>query len=377
MLDPIIDWFAQAFRGLWNAITGLLSWLAAPFRGSWRFVAGAGLIMKIVLGIIFIPLIIVYGLFIWDVAWIRNFDTNWPDKFGFANRTISAGEQVAAEGGGQTTRTCGGSSIVEAVVAVVDFNVNQNNWISSQPAYKAGFFGISWDSTPFFDNKASFQRGAHQAATRISVELADQLGRFRGTSEIDRDLQSARGAMQFDQFTWFFNPFSRRPFGPTTRSQTYYRNAITFFERYNERLKRCNATFDARADNLMAMLDRIAKDIGSTSAAIKERSEKYNAGWFDTRADNLFHFARGELYAHYGILKAARADFQDIIEARQIADLWTNMESQLKSAIDLNPMIVSNGTEDGWIMPTHLTTIGFYILRVRANLVEIRSVLDR
>ena len=40
-------------------------------------------------------------------------------------------------------------------------------------------------------------------------------------------------------------------------------------------------------------------------------------------------------------------------------------------------MIVSNGREDGWLMPTHLTTIGFYILRARSNLVEIRSILDR
>jgi hypothetical protein len=28
-------------------------------------------------------------------------------------------------------------------------------------------------------------------------------------------------------------------------------------------------------------------------------------------------------------------------------------------------------------MPTHLTTMGFYVLRVRSNLVEVRSVLDR
>jgi len=28
-------------------------------------------------------------------------------------------------------------------------------------------------------------------------------------------------------------------------------------------------------------------------------------------------------------------------------------------------------------MPTHLATMGFYILRVRANLVEMRDVLDR
>jgi hypothetical protein len=40
-------------------------------------------------------------------------------------------------------------------------------------------------------------------------------------------------------------------------------------------------------------------------------------------------------------------------------------------------MIISNGNESGWLMPAHLATLGFYILRVRSNLVEIRLVLDR
>ena len=53
------------------------------------------------------------------------------------------------------------------------------------------------------------------------------------------------------------------------------------------------------------------------------------------------------------------------------------MEGQIRSALKIRPLIVSNGAEDGWIMPTHLTTMGFYILRVRSNLVEIRSVLER
>ena len=43
----------------------------------------------------------------------------------------------------------------------------------------------------------------------------------------------------------------------------------------------------------------------------------------------------------------------------------------------IQPAIISNGREDGWIMPTHLATMGFYILRVRSNLVEMRDVLTR
>jgi hypothetical protein len=53
------------------------------------------------------------------------------------------------------------------------------------------------------------------------------------------------------------------------------------------------------------------------------------------------------------------------------------LEEQFRAALKIQPFIVSNGAESGWLMPAHLATMGFYVLRVRSNLVEIRQVLDR
>ncbi len=53
------------------------------------------------------------------------------------------------------------------------------------------------------------------------------------------------------------------------------------------------------------------------------------------------------------------------------------MERQLRSALDMQPFIVSNGSPDAWFTPSHLTTMGFYILRVRSNLVDVKQVLER
>ena len=91
-------------------------------------------------------------------------------------------------------------------------------------------------------------------------------------------------------------------------------------------------------------------------------------------ADDIFMHARGQLCAYYGILRAARVD---IVEEKKLDDIWDLMDAHLKSAIALDPAIVSYDAEDGWLMPTHLTNIGFYIPRTRSNLVEIRSVIDR
>ena len=49
--------------------------------------------------------------------------------------------------------------------------------------------------------------------------------------------------------------------------------------------------------------------------------------------------------------------------------------SQFVSALKIQPFIIANGREDGWLLPTHLTTMGFYVLRVRSNMVEISNVL--
>ncbi len=378
MFDPLIDWFYRIWHGLLAGIRRVIGLILAPFVAVYTFYQTSGWILRGLIFLLLLPFILGYGYFAWHALWIRDFDLDYPQRFAQSGNLKPAGEQVAVEGGEETTKTCGRSRLVDITADLIDFNVNRNKWVSSNPLYKMGLFWIvDWDKTWFFDNKAAFQRGVHQAASRTAIELADALGRTRGTSRINTDLRKAKGNIQFDQRTWYFNVFDDQPFGPTTRSQTYYRRALASLQKYNEDLSKCNATFDARADNLLQFLDRIAKDIGAQSAAIKDRSERYNSGWFDTRADDIFMFSKGQLYAYYGILQGVRADFPEVVQTRALADIWDLMDDHLRRAIELEPLIISNGGEDGFIMPTHLTTIGFYILRARSNLVEIRSVLDR
>src|SRR6185437_225562 len=123
----------------------------------------------------------------------------------------SAGEQTPAQATGSAQKTCARSAIADVTADLTDFNVNQNQWISSMILYKLGFFGLDWDKTPFFDNQASFPRGINQAVRRTSVELVDTLGRVRGTSQVDSDLQDARGALQFDEYTWYLGWYPPGP----------------------------------------------------------------------------------------------------------------------------------------------------------------------
>lgn len=385
-LSRFLDALKRSFRLLF-------AWIAWPFMAGHGWYKSRTLMIKAPLGLFLLGLVALYGYFIWQTQVWTGFDPNFVDRYHLAERQRSAGQELpaavpqpaspapatpdaAATVSAAVTppRQCQTSAIVEVAADLTDVNVNQNAWISSMLLYRAGFFGIDWDNTPFLDNKASFQRGVNQAVRRTSAELVDSLGRVRGTSGINGDLQDARGNLQFDEFSWYFG---LNPFGFKTPTPSYYRSAIKSLRQFNTDLAACNAIFDTRADNLVQFVDRIANDLGSTSAILRERSENYNGGWFDTRADDRFWFAYGQLYGYYAVLAAARADFDQVVRERNLAPLWADTLSQFQSALRIQPAIISNGREDGWIMPTHLATMGFYILRTRSNLVEIRAVLDR
>ncbi len=385
MVEPIVNFFTRVFQAIGRGIGLVIGVVLWPFMWVGRWYTQRGWILKTALGVILLGIIGLYGYFFWSTQRWTNFNPDYAAAYRAAVQSGPAGSQAPSgagiitsqEGTGPeaaATQTCRRSMIVSATADLVEFNVNQNAWISSMILYKLGLFGLDWDNTPFFDNKASFQRGVNQAVRRTTIELVDTLGRVRGTSQIDTDLQSARGNLQFDEYTWYFGV---SPFGPKTPTPSFYRSAANYLQAFNDRLERCQAVFDARADNLLQFIDRIANDIGATSAVLRDRSEKYDSGWFDTRADDRFWFAYGQLYGYYGILTAAGEDFQDVINQRGLDQLWSALEDQLRAALNIQPFIISNGSESGWLMPSHLATMGFYVLRVRSNLIEIRLVLDR
>jgi hypothetical protein len=233
---------------------------------------------------------------------------------------------------------------------------------------------VPWKNTPFMDNKAAFQLGINTVIRRTTIELADRLGRVRGTSQINQNLQDAKQAMAYNEDAWWLT-FSPPFIQPSTPER--HRTAIESLDAFNKEMADCSGQFDARTDNLLQFLDRVTGDIGSTSDILRGQMEASDMGWFDTRADDRFWFTYGQLYAYYGILIATESDFSEVFADRRIGTVWSVAREQLRQALDMTPFIISNGNEASWIMPSHLATMGFYLLRVRSNLVEMRDILDR
>jgi len=373
MLDPIIQFIQGIFSAIGRGVGIVIAWLLFPFLSASRWYASRGLVIKAVVGLVLVILAVIYIHFIWITQVWTGFNPDYITAYKLGERKHSAGVELPATDAA-AAKKCQPSAIVDIAAGLIDMEVNQNTWISATPVYKAGFFGLDWDHTPFLDNKASFQRGVNQAVRRTTIELVDSLARVRGTSGINNTLQEARQNMQYDEASWYVS-FS--PFGFRTPTSSVYREAVKQLKTFNDELTDCKSTFDGRSDNLLEFLDRISNDLGNTSNILKERSENYNAGWFDTRADDRFWFAYGQLYGYYGILAGARSDFSATITERNLGALWTTMLSRFRAALNIQPLIISNGAEDGMLMPAHLATEGFYLLNARTSLTEIRDVLDR
>lgn len=373
MLDPIILFIQNIFSAIGRGIGYVIAWILFPFMSAGRWYASRGFIIKGVVGLIVVLLLILYAHFVWITQAWTGFNPDYVAAYKFEEQKLPAGKELPGEDP-SAPRKCQPSAIVAVTAGLIDMEVNQNTWISSTPLYKLGFFGIDWDNTPWLDNKASFQRGVNQAVRRTTIELVDSLARVRGTSGINSQLQEARQDMQYDESAWYIS-FS--PFGFRTPTPSVYQTAITHLNTFNTELGQCKSTFDGRSDNLLEFIDRISNDLGNTSNILKERSANYNAGWFDTRADDRFWFAYGQLYGYYGILSAARVDFSETIRERNLAALWGTMLGRYRDALNIQPWIISNGAEDGMLMPAHLATQGFYLLNARTSLTEIRDVLDR
>ncbi|HSI01374.1 MAG TPA: DUF2333 family protein [Reyranella sp.] len=234
---------------------------------------------------------------------------------------------------------------------------------------------------PFFtpagvlDNMPNFQRGIMAALGRFSTELMDQLGRTRGSSQTDRDLEQARGFLNEQPNVWIWQPSVS--LWPSATSAQKYRAGRDKLMAYNKRLGAGQAVFERRADNLQALIDRIANDHGSDSAVIDQHMIEKAGDLFDARCDDIFYFNKGRLYANYLLMRELGNDFQSVIRERGLTNAWNGTVETFRIASRLDPWIVWNGYPDGLLIPNHLAAQGFYLLRARTQLREISAILLR
>jgi hypothetical protein len=256
----------------------------------------------------------------------------------------------------------GGSQAVAIAAAMMDREINQTAWPDNDP-----FFMPGWA----LDNMPNFQIGIRDAVKRFSLELQDEIGRNRGTSSADPDLQNAVSAFNYAPNIWIWNG----SFLPTTSSTKTYANGIKALQNYNARLAKGQAAFERRADNLISALDKIGTDLGDRTEQTSRQIDENSGSWIDFQADDVFYQNKGRLYADALILRDLGKDFADILNEKGAKPIWDRMVISLMEGAQLKPWIVINGRPDALMQPNHLAAQGFYLIRARAQLEELNDVL--
>lgn len=256
----------------------------------------------------------------------------------------------------------GGSEAVSTAIALVD-RETKDHFTPNDPFFYPGAALV---------RMPAFQRGIAGAVARFSIELSDQIGRSRGSSQSDPDLQKAAGLLNYSPNVWVWD-FSVS-WLPTASSEKQFRQGMKALERYNERAAKSEATFERRSDNLLQTLDRIASDLGSASAAIDEQIKNHSALSLRSSAD-VFYTTKGRMYANYLLLKALEKDFAPVIAERQLQTVWNAMLDSLREGMESNHFFVINADTKDSIFANHLASEGFYLMRARTQMREVTNIL--
>ncbi|MCK5042190.1 MAG: DUF2333 family protein, partial [Sphingomonadales bacterium] len=286
----ISDWFRAIPSKIWAVIKSVFAYLGdriADVTGNtWKKVA----FVAAVLIVLYYPI---------GMALQNEIDDN-----------LAYGQSVATPQGG----TEAPSKSIAVMAALIDREVNQYGWVMNDPFFKPGWM---------LDNMPNYQQGMFSSLARVAIEFRDQVGRTRGSSSIDTDLEEAAGLLPYPGDVWIFN-FSTSLL-PTASAERQYLTAMKALNRYNQRLVLGEAVFERRGDNLLATLDRIALDIGASSAAIDDHIKTHSDDWIDFKSDDLFYNVKGQTYAYLLILEALGEDYSSIIENRELHQAYTQM----------------------------------------------------
>ena len=258
----------------------------------------------------------------------------------------------------------GGSRAVDMAIALVEREVDTHGWTANDPFFMPG---------ALLDNMPNYQKGIVYSVSRFAVEMSDQIGRARGSSQVDADLDRAAGLLRYPGDRWIID-FSAS-WAPVASADSQYRAAAEALRSYNDRLAAGDAVFERRADNLLNTLDRIAADLGSASALIHEHLATQGGWMIDLTADDIFYQNKGRLYGYAMLLDALGQDFADVIESAGLTTVWAEMLVSLQEGASLAPIAVISGAPDSQSLPSHLASQGFYLLRARTQLREVSSVL--
>lgn len=235
-----------------------------------------------------------------------------------------------------------GIAFVEAIIRPLAYELDQRAW--------------GWrpnDVVNLTDNINNFQLGVLEVTRRTAVNLAERISRTGSTAAFDRNLENAMNwfMVKADRY-WFPSPESK------------YRDGLAELKVYREKLKRKEATFYTRPDNLIPLLAAFEDLLGSCDENLVKVEEEGGLPVSFFKADDYFYYAQGVAGAMGTILDAVLEDFQATLESRHGTELLHHAIASCRRAVEIKPWIVTEGSLSG-VLANHRANMAAPISHAR------------
>lgn len=292
-----------------------------------------------------------------------------------------AGAYLDANGAADGERVTGAATTA-ALIGVVDTLLGKSGGFLRNDRFPPGVY---------LDNMPNWEYGALIQARDLSRALREVLSRSQSQSKEDEDLSLAEPRLNFQADSWLL-----------PASETKYREARRYTRAYLERLVRAEqpgAQFYARADNLREWLAIVNTRLGSLSqrlsASVADRRVNTDLagerratqatsapGEVEVRTpwheiDDVFYESRGAAWALMHFLKAAEADFAEVLKDKNAQVSLRQIIRELEATQDFvwSPFIL-NGSGFG-MLANHSLVMASYISRANAAIIDLRDLLSR
>ncbi len=243
----------------------------------------------------------------------------------------------------------------------------------------------------WLDNMPNWEYGALIQARDLARAMREQFSRSQSQSTEDPDLAVAEPNFNFNANSWVL---------PASESE--YETGLAHMRNYFHRLSDEQAEaaqFYARADNLRYWLLTVETRLGSLSQRLsasvgRPRVNTDLAGdeaatqstqtpseqvvrtpW--TEIDDVFFEARGTAWALIHFLRAADADFAEVLEKKNARVSLRQIIRELEGTQDMvwSPVIL-NGSGFGFLA-NHSLVMASYISRANAAIIDLRELLSQ
>lgn len=253
---------------------------------------------------------------------------------------------------------------LEMAAYLINREVNEHIWSANLPF----LFPAS-----SLDNMPNFQTGIIKGISDIIKVLSHQIQCLENDKNI-AELNESAQLLAYPGNVWLFAPDNKLKTAPSSSSQ--YRKARKYLKDVNTALKEEKCFWNHSANNLFDINKAVIRGLDKAILSIETEVREGGNSWFDSKADDVFYFNQGRIYAYMMVLRKIGRDFKQVLMAENLYSEWTAMLRSLQNSVEINPNVVVNGELEAKFKANHLTSLGYYVLKAENLLMKVNMHLN-